>query len=86
MKFKEDLKIVPNVAMTTAYDIDTACKTDEMIPPFASTPPDMVDVRNHDVATGGERFYAEGVLRRATTSKETYLTGTTDALNGRFHH
>ena len=80
MKFKEDFKIVlPEVAMTTAYDIDTARATDVEMDTTICIDPDHGYggwYETYDVATGGERFYAEGVLEtRHDENGNVYLTG-----------
>jgi len=80
MKFKEDFKIVlPNVAMTTAYDIDTARATDVEMDTTICIDPDHGYggwYETYDVATGGERFYATGILEtRHDFEGNVYLTG-----------
>ena len=80
MKFKEDFKIVlPEVAMTTAYDIDTARATDVEMDTTICIDPDHGYggwYETYDVATGGDSFYAEGVLEtRHDENGNVYLTG-----------
>ena len=66
MKFKLDFKTtLPHVAMTTAYDVDKDRATNvEMDTSVSIDPYHQYGgwYETYDLETGGDRFYAEGVL------------------------
>ena len=66
MKLKLDFKTtLPNVAMTTAYDVDTARATNVEMDTTVEIDPDHMYggwYETYDVETGGDYFYAEGIL------------------------
>jgi hypothetical protein len=79
MKFKLDFKTtLPHVAMTTAYDVDTARATNvEMDTTIEVDPNHRYGgwYETYDVETGGDRFYAEGVLEVYFDEDGPRLTG-----------
>lgn len=66
MKFKLDFKTtLPHVAMTTAYDVDKDRATNVEMDTSVSIDPNHQYggwYETYDLETGGDRFYAEGVL------------------------
>ena len=66
MKFKLDFKTtLPHVAMTTAYDVDTDRATQVAMDTTVEVDPNHNYggwYETYDLDTGGDRFYAEGVL------------------------
>ena len=72
MKFKLDFKTtLPFVSMRTAYDVDLdAAKNVEMDTSVCIDPDHRYGgwYETYDVETGGDRFYAEGVLETLDTS------------------
>ena len=72
MKFTLDFKTtLPHVAMTTAYDVDKDRATNvEMDTTIAIDPDHNYGgwYETYDVETGGERFYAGGVLETEDSS------------------
>jgi len=84
MKFKLDFKTtLPHVAMTTAYDVDHDRATNVEMDTTIG-----IDPRHHsggwyetyDVETGGDRFYAGGILETEDSSdgegnEQVVLTG-----------
>ena len=79
MKFKLDFKTtLPHVAMTTAYDVDTARATNvEMDTTIEIDPNHSYGgwYETYDLETGGARFYAEGVLEVYFDEDGPRLTG-----------
>ena len=66
MKLKLDFKTtLPNVAMTTAYDVDTARATNVEMDTTIEIDPDHRYggwYETYDLETSGDLFYSEGVL------------------------
>ena len=66
MKFTQKFKTtLPHVAMTTAYDVDQDRATNVVMDSSVSIDPDHQYggwYETYDLETGGERFYAEGIL------------------------
>jgi hypothetical protein len=66
MKFKLDFKTtLPHVAMTTAYDVDKDRATNVEMDTTVEVDPNHRYggwYETYDLDTGGDRFYAEGVL------------------------
>lgn len=66
MKFKLDFKTtLPHVAMTTAYDVDTARAVNVEMDTTIEVDPDHQYggwYETYDLETGGDRFYAGGIL------------------------
>jgi len=66
MKFTQDFKTtLPHVAMTTAYDIDTDRAENVEMDTTIGIDPDHGTggwYETYDLETGGDRFYAGGVL------------------------
>ena len=66
MKFTQKFKTtLPHVAMTTAYDVDQDRATNVVMDSSVSIDPDHQYggwYETYDLETGGDRFYAEGVL------------------------
>ena len=66
MKFKLDFKTtLPHVAMTTAYDVDKDRATNVEMDTSIGIDPDHQYggwYETYDLDTGGDRFYAGGVL------------------------
>jgi len=69
MKFTQHFKTtLPHVAMTTAYDIDIDRATNVVMDSSIGIDPDHGTggwYETYDLETGGDRFYAEGVLETA---------------------
>ena len=72
MKFKLDFKTtLPHVAMTTAYDVDKDRATNVEMDTTVEVDPNHTYggwYETYDVETGGDRFYAAGVLETLDTS------------------
>ena len=66
MKFKLDFKTtLPHVAMTTAYDVDLDRATNVEMDTTVEVDPNHRYggwYETYDLESGGDRFYAEGVL------------------------
>ena len=66
MKFTHSFKTtLPNVAMTTAYDVDLDRATNVEMDTSIGIDPDHQYggwYETYDLESGGERFYAEGIL------------------------
>jgi len=79
MKFKLDFKTtLPHVAMTTAYDVDKDRATNvEMDTSIGIDPNHQYGgwYETYDVETGGDRFYAGGVLEVYFGEDGPRLTG-----------
>ena len=69
MKFTQHFKTtLPHVAMTTAYDVDQDRATNVVMDSSVSIDPDHQYggwYETYDLETGGDRFYAEGILETA---------------------
>ena len=72
MKFTQKFKTtLPHVAMTTAYDVDKDRATNVVMDSSIGIDPDHQYggwYETYDLETGGERFYASGVLETLDTS------------------
>ena len=72
MKFRLDFKTtLPHAAMTTAYDVDTVRATNVEMDTTVEIDPNHSYggwYETYDLETGGERFYAEGVLETEDSS------------------
>jgi len=79
MKFKLDFKTtLPHVAMTTAYDVDTARAVNVEMDTTVEIDPNHSYggwYETYDLETGGARFYAEGVLEVYFDEDGPRLTG-----------
>jgi hypothetical protein len=79
MKFKLDFKTtLPHVAMTTAYDIDIDRATGVVMDTTVEVDPNHSYggwYETYDLDTGGDRFYAEGVLEVYFDADGPRLTG-----------
>ena len=66
MKFTQKFKTtLPHVAMTTAYDVDKDRATNVVMDSSIGIDPNHQYggwYETYDLETGGERFYAEGIL------------------------
>ena len=66
MKFEHSFKTtLPRVAMTTAYDVDKDRATNVVMDSSIGIDPNHQYggwYETYDLETGGERFYAEGIL------------------------
>ena len=69
MKFTQSFKTtLPHVAMTTAYDTDTDRDVNVVMATSIGIDPDHQYggwYETYDLESGGDRFYAEGVLETA---------------------
>ena len=69
MKFTQSFKTtLPHVAMTTSYDVDKDRATNVVMDSSVTIDPDHQYggwYETYDLETGGERFYAEGILETA---------------------
>jgi hypothetical protein len=79
MKFKLDFKTtLPHVAMTTAYDVDTARAVNVEMDTTVEIDPNHSYggwYETYDLETGGARFYAGGVLEVYFDEDGPRLTG-----------
>ena len=79
MKFTQKFKTtLPHVAMTTAYDVDQDRATNVVMDSSVSIDPDHQYggwYETYDLETGGDRFYAEGVLEVYFDEDGPRLTG-----------
>ena len=79
MKFKLDFKTtLPHVAMTTAYDVDTARAVNVEMDTTVEIDPNHSYggwYETYDLETGGDRFYASGVLEVYFDEDGPRLTG-----------
>jgi len=79
MKFKHSFKhTLPFVSMRTSYDVDIdSAENVEMDTEVAVTPdhPDGGFYETYDLDTGGDRFYAAGVLEVDFDGDKATLTG-----------
>ena len=67
MNFTHNFKTtLPNVAMTTAYGIDSDRATNVEMETTIGLDSDGGWYETYDIDTGGERFYAEGALETET--------------------
>jgi len=69
MKFTQHFKTtLPHVAMTTSYDVDKDRATNVVMDSSVTIDPDHQYggwYETYDLESGGERFYAEGILETA---------------------
>ncbi len=74
MKFTQKFKTtLPHVAMTTAYDVDQDRATNVVMDSSVSIDPDHQYggwYETYDLETGGDRFYAEGILETARRGRQ----------------
>ena len=79
MKFTQSFKTtLPHVAMTTAYDTDTDRDVNVVMDSTIGIDPDHQYggwYETYDVETGGDRFYAGGILETLDTSDGDGNTG-----------
>jgi len=77
MNFTHNFKTtLPNVAMTTAYGIDSDRATNVEMETTIGLDSDGGWYETYDIDTGGERFYAEGALETETDENGSVrLTG-----------